>query len=268
MFYIMNFFIGLCFFNIYAMDLISEQMYSLLTNGSLDELKDFFTKNPDLVNRPVSITRPSFPLNYCLWRKKSEQDTCEAIQIIIDCGANIQATLSGHVDKNTYVPLFVWALSMHSTDILDVLVQNGADINQTDRHGTVLHKLIYYRSKIPDSEAFLKLVKRSLEHGADPNLKASIGGNCLNIINLMKCNIADPALKKCIQETEILLTNAPQIRANYLVQQKQRSLQKDFTRLLKQPNNHTDKTINISDTMYPLHSAMFSARCSITIFLD
>ena len=263
--YIMSFFIGLCIFNLYAMNLDSEKIYNLLTNGSLDELKDFFTKHSDLLNQPVSSSHPSFPLNYCLWRNKSDQDTCEAIQIIIDCGANIYATLPAHIDKNTYVPLFIWAMSMHSTNILDILVKNGANINQTDRHGTVLHKLIYYRSKIPDSEAFLKLVKRSLEHGADPNLKASIGGNCFNIINLMKFNIADPILKECIQRTETLLENAPQIRAAYLEEQRKlkltQKLQIDLIKLLLQPNNLADIAININGKSTQLHSAILSVRC-------
>ena len=263
-FYSMSFFIGLCSLNLYAMNLDSEQIYNLLINGKLDELKDFFTKRPDLLNKPVSAARPSFPLNYCLWRNKSEQDTCEAIQIIIDCGANMHATLPDHVEKNTYVPLFVWAMSMHSTDILDVLVKNGADINQKDRHGAIIHKLIYYRSKTSDLELFLKLVKRTLEHGADPGLTSHLGVNCLSLLNLIKLNTENSMRKEYIKQTEALLKNAPFIRAAYLEEQRKlkltQKLQKGLIKFLLQPNNLADIAININGKTYSLHTAILSAR--------
>jgi len=86
----------------------------------------------------------------------------EIVEILLENGANPNIK-----DKNGYTPLHR-AIIRYSDKIVYLLLKYKADPNIKDKHGyTPLHRAVIEQAP--------KLVKLLLEHGADPNIKDSHG---------------------------------------------------------------------------------------------
>ena len=133
----------------YAMEECTDEMYyELMSNGTPEKLKELFTRYPDLANGTFQKGCPVNSLYFCLNRcfdcRESEQSPYDAIQMAIDHGANVNAECHGSEDPKSSLPIIRWAgLLKYNIPILDLLIKNGSDINQSDCDGTVIQHLIY-----------------------------------------------------------------------------------------------------------------------------
>ena len=179
-----------------------------------------------------------------------------------------------------------WVQFHHPIHILDVLIRNGANINESDSEGTVILHLIHQVKHITNTQVYLDTIKKVLEYGANPSIKkGSLSNhNCFDIIASYRAwreeridspqypghvsyrhvpNETNPVTLDRINKVEELLKNASSIRENFLEEQKQRTLQKNWAKLLLQPINYADIAITISSKNTLLHSAILSVRCPL-----
>lgn len=176
--------------HLYAMMSHFADLHQCIQHGPVDELKTFFQENNYLINKPLDDKNPP-PLSYCIHYRhsKTEQDMCDAVQALIDCGAKVNKAKSWNFSQdnpNAYLPIMLWARIGNSIKLLEILLQNGADINQSDNDGTVLQHLIY-RVKRTANKDFLPLIDAAIREGADPLKKINDNNkNCFEIINDFK----------------------------------------------------------------------------------
>jgi ankyrin repeat protein len=90
----------------------------------------------------------------------------DIIHWLLDHGTDVNAR-----DNYLWTPLHLSAGSMH-LEATQVLLERNADVNlQNGRNGTPLYEVLFYSSK--GEVVAVDIVRRLLEYGADPNIRAS-----------------------------------------------------------------------------------------------
>lgn len=164
----------------------AEQLDSLLRKGSKEEIKNFFKIYPTLINRNISPRCPLVPLAHCLsYRETSEQDLCNTVQTLIDCGANVNNAPKWVSYGDRYLPIIIAAKNHLSARLLQILFTHGASCNARDDRRTVLQHILC-RITVTLDKKLLPLLDKALQYGANPFLNNTDGKNCFDIVHEIK----------------------------------------------------------------------------------
>lgn len=161
----------------------TEAINLLIDKGADVNQKIVFGKEGD---RKEENTLLSFTVMQDLINKNTlpekQQATLDTIQLLIDLGA----------DVNAGFPLYYAAFTVKSKEIVQLLLNNGADVNQLLNEASVLDMLVKH--------GHYDMIKLFIQNDADINLKNVAGKTPLmNAINLKK---KDPIAK--IQKNDSL----------------------------------------------------------------
>lgn len=129
--------------------------------GDVDALKAVIAERPSLLTSYIMTGEEGRTLLHTAADFPGHSPNNVAIaKYLIDAGANVNATFIGH---HTETPLH-WAASNDDVDLLDALLDHGADINAK---GGVIPE-----TPLADARAFLQLktAHRLIERGADVTL--------------------------------------------------------------------------------------------------
>ncbi|MDZ4063421.1 MAG: ankyrin repeat domain-containing protein, partial [Coriobacteriia bacterium] len=145
-----------------------------LSGEIFDDKEDFRDFLDMALDRPASIPRTASPLgakhrklihNYFLIRSILQDDVSSASRSIRN-GADVNARC--YMSENrTYYPL-VQAAIVGSLEIVKLLVESGADVDQQQMNG---ESALANAANIASSE-HLRIAQHLLEHGANPNISA------------------------------------------------------------------------------------------------
>ncbi|MCP5523210.1 MAG: ankyrin repeat domain-containing protein [Verrucomicrobiales bacterium] len=138
-------------------------IFEATENGDLASLRAILARSPHLVNHRVFTGWKATPLFVAILH-----DQPDAVRVLIEKGADIEATLSDGM-----TPLFKAALSNghYQKQILSTLLDTGADVTTRDRDGrTALHYAAMW-------SAHNGVIEMLLDHGADINARDSYGCN-------------------------------------------------------------------------------------------
>jgi hypothetical protein len=161
----------------------AQKVHQVIRKGSIEELGTFFKENSSLIKEYVSLDYFNFPLAHCIvYRQtKSDQDLCDAVQTLINCGADVNDGPRWVPDANDYLPIVLAVQKRTSTRLLDILFSHGARIPYSVSE-SLLHSLIV-RIKEELNPKLLDLMKIVLEQGDNPLIKNRQGHTCFELIH-------------------------------------------------------------------------------------
>lgn len=179
----------------------SEKLDNLIKTDSIQQIKEFFKTHPKLINQNICPDTPFPPLVHCLsYRKTSEQDLCDTVQTLIDCGANVNQAPNWIPHGNNYLPIII-AANHHTSDrLLTILLNHGAPANTQDIRGTLLQHLIDHACRLQiyignnehpftllnQNKKVLPLIQKALEYGADPYRTNNLDKNAFDTLKRYK----------------------------------------------------------------------------------
>jgi len=108
------------------------------------------------------------PLFYCIARKRA--DLC---QLYLQAGADPDFLLT--MEPGPKLPLLHWACEVGDVQIVDLLIQHGADVQVQDEYGRSCLFVALQERNIP-------LARFLLEHGVDPSLQRRDGKTALHVL--------------------------------------------------------------------------------------
>jgi ankyrin repeat protein len=86
-------------------------------------------------------------------------------------------------DDAGFTPLHI-AIQEKRVDVVNFLLENGADPNQKDKYGnSPLWTAVYYASRANRTEANIEILRLLLDRGADPNQLNNAGRSPLQMVN-------------------------------------------------------------------------------------
>ena len=147
-----------------ADDPLAVEATAVVQAGDLERLAELLQDNPSLATAHIG-TYPegmSRTLLHAATDWPGHYPKCpQVVQLLIDAGADVNARFTG---PHTETPLH-WAASSDDVDVIDVLLDNGADIEAT---GAV----IAGGTPLADATAFgqWKAARRLIERGAESNM--------------------------------------------------------------------------------------------------
>jgi ankyrin repeat protein len=175
-------------------DVPGSPLYYASFCGFYDLAERLITKHPEQVNArgglvlaplPAALSKRHFRVanllcehgadvdirGYQEWNalhSASAQGFTDIIRWLIDHGADINARTSV-----LWTPLHLAAVHMH-LEATQALLEHNADVNlQSTRGGTPLYEVLHFSKRPPPVVAVDNIVRRLLQHGADPNICGS-----------------------------------------------------------------------------------------------
>ena len=147
-----------------ADDPLAVEATQLVQAGDLDRLAQLLTERPSLVAAHIGVCPDG--MSRTLLHAATDwpghfPNNPQVVQLLIDAGADVNARFTG---PHTETPLH-WAASSDDVDVIDVLLDNGADI---EAPGAV----IAGGSPLADATAFgqWNAARRLIERGARSNM--------------------------------------------------------------------------------------------------
>lgn len=162
-------------FTLKSSDSLAAEITKAIKNGDIDSLKGLLTRYPDLVDARIDDGKSSRSLLHIATDWPGHYpNTKETIKILIDAGADVNARFIG---SHTETPLH-WAASNDDVIAMDVLLDNGADI---EADGAV----IAGGSPLNDAVGFgqWNAARRLVERGAKVDLRLASALGIMDNVN-------------------------------------------------------------------------------------
>jgi len=216
-------------------DAQTQKVDQVIRNGSIEELGTFFKENPSLIKEYVSWDYFNFPLAHCIvYRQtKSDQDLCNAVQTLINCGADVNDGPHWVPSSNDYLPIVLAVQKRTSTSLLNILFNHGARIPYSVSE-SLLHCLID-RIKNETDQKLLALMEIVLVHGDNPLIKNRQGHTCFELIHKYRNYTLYYSLPAMSKALDLLNKAETLLKTKYLKP----------TKIIK-----TDKSIHLKYVLY------------------
>lgn len=157
------------------LDEIFDKLFNLIDNDNYNEFDEPQDRNLRLTNLPINYQRRGFTLlTYAIYRKKNN-----FISKILKSGADVNLITTNRIFIDPWlssdIPPIVWAIFSGQTDIIDLLIQNGANL---DFRNSQQQSSVHFACLDPDMLSYL------IDKGIDINVVDIFGQNALfNLIN-------------------------------------------------------------------------------------
>lgn len=188
--------------NANAKDHFGDSALHLASLYGYDTIVSLLLKNGAKVNEVDEMTLT--PLDLSVWPKRHPT----TLKLLIQAGANIDDTSDG------YTPLW-WAVNWGNEDCVSALLQYKANVNKSGKPGSTplmeaaqggVQRLLPHHAPIPiaDQETCLRIAKRLIAAGADPNLTDGKGRTAIfyavqvgfeKIVRLLMISGANPNVR-------------------------------------------------------------------------
>ena len=167
---------------LFTVFLVNDRFYSYIVYGSNEQVKQLFTKYN---HKYYNIITGSNPL---LASVMFERDK-EIIEFFIDKGDDV------NIENYFGITPLSYAVTEASSDVVDLLIKNGADVNFKSRNkhkSTLLMDTIILNKNSENKE---KIVELLINAGADVNALSSSGGTALSYASLIYNNKGEAPYK-------------------------------------------------------------------------
>ena len=209
-----------------------DLLRTLLNFGADPSLADTKTHKclTELINEENSEKNPVAAqmkqlLNDCFMQaivQLNEHSIRQFLRSGFDLNRDSSSSLAGDQrlpDGNTYLH---WAVMYANEPVVRLLLENGADVNATNKHGaTPLHECIVRKCDSSLKTDTLQIIETLLVHKADPNIRATGSGGVFKDMNALELamsrQLSDPEvyallkdfLNDVISTTSTSLPNSP-----------------------------------------------------------